>query len=89
MLGSEGHKRKVCHALDVWKSRTYLLCLYVDNFYNSVKLVQLLSEETYITGTLRTDLKSNTKEVTTKTLKEGETYTKYKDGEINNMFCIS
>ncbi|VVC28111.1 PiggyBac transposable element-derived protein [Cinara cedri] len=45
--------------------------LYMDNFYNSVKLSRkLLQKRTYITGTLRSNRKNNPIEVTNKKLKK-------------------
>jgi len=46
--------------------------LYMDNYYNSVKLAHtLLDNGTYCTGTLRANRKRNPKEITSKKLKIG------------------
>ena len=47
--------------------------LFMDNFYNSIKLSkELLKHKTHTTGTLRFNRKGNPKEVTSKKLKRGE-----------------
>lgn len=47
--------------------------LYMDNFYNSVTLSNILLEKkTHTTGTLRSNRRGNPKEVTTKKLKRGD-----------------
>ncbi|XP_025421144.1 piggyBac transposable element-derived protein 4-like [Sipha flava] len=47
--------------------------LYMDNYYNSIKLAHnLLSKETYCTGTLRQNRKDNPKDITSIKLKVGE-----------------
>lgn len=47
--------------------------LYMDNFYNSVKLANdLLENKTYVTGTLRANRKGNPAEVVAKKLNKGE-----------------
>lgn len=47
--------------------------VFMDNFYNSVKLTKdLLEKKTYVTGTLRANRKGNPPEVLTKKLKKGE-----------------
>ncbi|KAJ8944292.1 hypothetical protein NQ314_009508 [Rhamnusium bicolor] len=47
--------------------------VYMDNFYNSVKLARdLLGNKTYVTGTLRANRKENPAEVVSKKLKKGE-----------------
>lgn len=52
--------------------------LYMDNYYNSVKLAHtLLVKGTYCTGTLRANRKGNPKEITSKKLKVGESVGKY------------
>jgi len=52
--------------------------LYMDNYYNSVKLAHiLLTKKTYCTGTLRGNRKGNPKEITLKKLKVGESVGKY------------
>lgn len=57
-------------------SEPFLNCgrtLVVDNWYASVELAELLnSKQTHLVGTLRTNRKSNPKEVTAKKLKKGE-----------------
>lgn len=57
-------------------SEPYLHCgrtLVVDNWYSSVELAELLnSKQTHLIGTLRTNRKSNPKEVTNKKFKKGE-----------------
>ncbi|KAJ8928303.1 hypothetical protein NQ314_019146 [Rhamnusium bicolor] len=45
--------------------------VYMDNFYNSVKLARdLLGNKTYVTGTLRANRKENPAEVVSKKIKE-------------------
>ncbi|CAI6372304.1 unnamed protein product [Macrosiphum euphorbiae] len=52
--------------------------LYMDNYYNSVKLAPiLLTKGTYCTGTLRANRKGNPKEITLKKLKVRESVGKY------------
>ena len=47
--------------------------LYTDNFYNSFELAKyMLTQDTYICGTLRSNRKSNPKEVTKAKLKKGD-----------------
>lgn len=47
--------------------------VYMDNFYNSVKLTKdLLDHKTYVTGTLRANRKGNPAEVVNKKLKKGQ-----------------
>ncbi|XP_057310036.1 piggyBac transposable element-derived protein 4-like [Hydractinia symbiolongicarpus] len=76
--------------------------LFTDNFYNSFELAKhLLGESTYICGTLRSNRKSNPKEVTKAKLKKGEsisrsrevvTVAKWKDKRdvlvISNMHAL-
>lgn len=48
------------------------------NYYNSIKLAHnLLSKETYCTGTLRQNRKYNPKDITSVKLKVGENVGKY------------
>ena len=57
--------------------------LYTDNFYNSFELAKhMLTENTYICGTLRNDRKSNPKEVTKAKLKKGDVVSRSRDGVI-------
>jgi hypothetical protein len=59
--------------------------LYMDNYYNSVKLAHILLDRgTYITGTLRANRKGNPKEITTKKLKVGECIGKF----TNEGICV-
>lgn len=59
--------------------------LYMDNYYNSVKLTHiLLNKGTYCTGTLRGNRKGNPKEITLKKLKVGECIGKY----TNEGICV-
>lgn len=59
--------------------------LYMDNYYNSVKLAHtLLNKDTYCTGTLRANRKGNPKETTSKKLKVGECVGKY----TNEGICV-
>lgn len=52
--------------------------LFMDNFFNSCALTEkLLKENTYYTGTLRKDRKSNPKEVISAKLAKGETIAQY------------
>lgn len=80
VLSGEGHKSKVVmHLMEERLGRGH--SLYMDNFYNSVELSKrLLNDKTYVTGTLRADLKGNPKDVTSKTLKKGESFAKYCEG---------
>ncbi|XP_022159956.1 piggyBac transposable element-derived protein 4-like, partial [Myzus persicae] len=58
--------------------------LYMDNYYNSVKLAHtLLAKRTYCTGTLRANRKGNPKEITSKKLKVGESVGKYTKEEMS------
>jgi len=62
--------------------------LYMDNYYNSVKLAHiLLTKGTYCTGTLRTNRKGNPKEITLKKLKVGESVGKYTKEGVCVMKC--
>ncbi|KAL4149291.1 hypothetical protein QTP88_003271 [Uroleucon formosanum] len=57
--------------------------LYMDNFYNSVKLSQkMLKKLTYTTRTLRSNRKNNPKDVINKKLKKGESISKYTEEGI-------
>jgi hypothetical protein len=48
--------------------------IYMDNYYNSVKLAHyLLEKQTYCTFTLRANRKNNPKAINDKKLKKGET----------------
>lgn len=52
--------------------------LYMDSYYNSVKLAtNLLEKNTYCTGTLRANRKNNSKAVTDKKFKIGESICEY------------
>lgn len=52
--------------------------IYMDNYYNSVKLAHyLLEKQTYCTGTLRANRKNNPKAINDKKLKKGETICQY------------
>lgn len=58
--------------------------LYMDNYYNSIKLAHnLLSKETYCTGTLRQNRKNNPKDITSKKLKVGENVGKYTEKGVS------
>lgn len=61
--------------------------LYMDNYYNSVKLAHiLLKKGTYCTGALRANRKGNPKEITLKKLKVGESVGKYtEEGVCDEM----
>ena len=57
--------------------------LYTDNFYNSFELAKyMLTQNTYICGTLRSDRKSNSKEVAKAKLKKGDVVSRSRDGII-------
>lgn len=57
--------------------------LYMDNFYNSVKLSrQLLQKKTYVTGTLRSNRKHNPTDVIAQKLKKGEFICRYTEDGI-------
>nr|XP_047139466.1 piggyBac transposable element-derived protein 4-like [Hydra vulgaris] len=57
--------------------------LYTDNFYNSFKLTKhMISQNTYICGTLRTDRKSNPKECTKAKLKRGDVISRSREGVV-------
>ena len=61
--------------------------LYTDNFYNSFELAKyMLTQNTYICGTLRSDCKSNPKEVTKVKLKKGDVVSR---SLIINILMIS
>ncbi|KAF0722040.1 piggyBac transposable element-derived protein 4-like [Aphis craccivora] len=52
--------------------------IYMDNYYNSVKLAHyLLEKQTYCTGTLRANRKNNPKAINDKKFKKGETICQY------------
>jgi hypothetical protein len=52
--------------------------LFMDNYYNSVHLSELLLEKkTFVTGTLRSNRKNNPKDVIDKKLKKGESIYRY------------
>ena len=57
--------------------------LYTDNFYNSFELAKyMLTQNTCMYGTLRSDRKSNLKEVTKAKLKKGDVVSRSRDGVI-------
>ena len=57
--------------------------LYISNFYNSFESAKYtLPQNTNICGTLRSDRKSNPKEVTKAKLKKGDTVSRSRDGII-------
>ncbi|XP_047144699.1 piggyBac transposable element-derived protein 4-like [Hydra vulgaris] len=57
--------------------------LYTDNFYNSFVLTKpMISQNTYICGTLRTDRKSNPKECTKAKLKRGDVISRSREGVV-------
>lgn len=71
-LSGEGHTEKVVLALMAEKLVNGH-SLFMDNFYNSVKLTEeLLRRKTYVTGTLSSNRKGNPQEVVKKKLKKGE-----------------
>ncbi|XP_050312885.1 piggyBac transposable element-derived protein 4-like [Anthonomus grandis grandis] len=71
-LSGERHTEKVVLALMAEKLDNGH-SLYMDNFYNSVKLAEeLLTRKTYVTGTLRSNRKGNPQEIIKKKLKKGE-----------------
>ncbi|XP_046671369.1 piggyBac transposable element-derived protein 4-like [Homalodisca vitripennis] len=80
VVGGKGHTEKV--VLNLLKD--YLghgHSVYTDNCYNSYALAsKLLSQNTYCTGTLRSDRKFIPKEVSSKSLKKGETIARYANG---------
>lgn len=58
-------------------------CLFTDNFYNSFELAKhMIENETYICGTLRSNRKSNPKEVVKAKLKKGSVKSRSRDGVI-------
>ena len=58
-------------------------CLYTDNYYNSFDLSKhLIKKKTNNCGTLRSDRKSNPKEVTKIKLKKGEVINRNREGII-------
>lgn len=78
--GKEDVTRNVGHAQKVVLHLVHDLLnqgrtLFMDNFYNSVTLAEcLLTRQTYVCGTLRSDRRGNPKVVTKKKLKKGEVY---------------
>ena len=58
-------------------------CLYTDNYYNSFELSKhLIKNKTYNCGTLRSDRKSNPKEVTKSKLKKGKVISRSREGIV-------
>ena len=58
-------------------------CLDTDNYYNSFELSKhLIKKKTYNCGTLRSDCKSNPKEVTKSKLKKGEVISRSREGVV-------
>lgn len=78
--GGKGHASKV--VLNLMENKLNVgHALFMDNFYNSYDLsLDLLSKNTYTTGTLRTDRKNSPIEVKSSKLKKGETITRYANG---------
>lgn len=78
-FGGKGHAANVVlHLMDGFLDSGH--SLYTDNFYNSVDLAeQLLSRQTYCTGTLRIDRKNIPGEVKNAKLKKGEAIYKCSD----------
>ncbi|KAG5864001.1 hypothetical protein JTB14_007635 [Gonioctena quinquepunctata] len=63
----------VLHLLEDYLDKGYTL--YMDNFYNSVTLTNLLTtRKTYVCGTLRNKRKGNPRDVVHRKLKKGECY---------------
>lgn len=79
-LGGSGHTQKV--VMHLMKEKLNVgHSLFMDNFYNSINLAEvLLQNNTYSTGTLRKDRKDLPREVTSASLKKGETTAKYNNG---------
>lgn len=73
----KGHASKVVmHMMNPYLGKGH--SLYMDNFYNGFPLAtKLLSLQTYVTGTLRTDRKYLPNEVKSAKLKKGETIHRY------------
>ncbi|KAJ8928798.1 hypothetical protein NQ314_018586 [Rhamnusium bicolor] len=70
-LAGTGHASKVVMKLMEGKLNQGH-ALYMDNYYNSCSLAEtLLENDTYCTGTLRSSLKNNPKEVIKAKLKKG------------------
>ena len=68
----------VLHLMDNYFGKGYIL--YMDNFYNSVALTDVLSsKQTYVCGTLRSNRRGNPKEVVKQKLKKGEVTWKRKE----------
>ncbi|KAK9716803.1 Transposase IS4 [Popillia japonica] len=76
-FGGKGHAANVImHLLEEKLDAGH--SIYLDNYYNSYCLAhQLLSRETYSTGTLRLDRKDCPTDVKAKKLKKGETIERY------------
>ena len=68
----------VLHLMDDYFGKGYIL--YIDNFYNSVALTDVLSsKQTYVCGTLRSNRKRNPKEGVKQKLRRGEVAWKRKE----------
>lgn len=79
-LGGKGHAANIVLALMEGKlGKGY--SIYMDNFYNSTTLAkQLLSKDTYVTGTLRKDRRDNPKDLVQTKLRKGDSITFYNEG---------
>lgn len=75
-----GHTTKVVmHLLEEKLGQGH--AVYLDNFYNSVDLAtRLLENDTYCTGTLRSDRKHNPQDVMKAKLKRGENESRFSNG---------
>ena len=65
-------------------------CLYTDNYYNSFGLSKhLFKKKTYNCGTLRSDCKSNPKEVMKSKLKKGEVISRSREDIVVSKWKIN
>jgi hypothetical protein len=84
-LGGKNHTNKVVFKLMNGKTG-YGHSLFMDNFYNSVELTEsMLNEDTFVTGTLRSNRKGNSVDVANKKLKTGESISQYTEHGV----CIT
>lgn len=82
-LAGAGHVTKVVHKL-MTGLKFCGRSLFTDNYYNSVDLTrELLSQDTYVTGTLRGSRKNNPREVVDARLRKGEKIERWSHDGIN------
>ena len=86
LLGQTG--AIVLNSMENFEGKAYQL--FNHNFYNSFELVKkMLTQNTHICGTLRSDRKSNPKEVRkAKLKKEGFLGSNYSEAFVIFLFCL-